>query len=470
MRRLLLVAVAAIATATLAACGQSSFQQSMLPIQPAAQSPSAFSDLGTITQEELAVMEAPRYRACPAAPRGYETCYAILSTASIAPNLSPAASCVHHPGCYLPADLQGAYGVTSASATRGKGVTVAVVDALGYGGGYNGVSTDLATYRQFSGLRACGRGCLTVVNESGGTKLPAPGIGQNKNWQDETALDLDMVSAICPNCSILLVQAVNSNTNNLFAADATALKKADIVSDSWGSSELAPTYALFDTHPGKVITASSGDDGAGVPPSQGAAPEAQPCGFTNVVCVGGTSLLASNGRYVAEKVWEDFHFIYGGGVYDLGATGSGCSALVAKPAWQHDKGCRKRSATDISANADPITGVVIACSPCNQKNHGLLGGFGGTSAASPMIAAMYALSANARSLASAPQKIWTSSKGSFHDVTSGFNDARNLIPPLPGGDTRTGLICKKAIGYICTARNGYDGPTGWGSPRGLGAF
>lgn len=475
MRRFLMVAMAAVAAATLAACSHSSLQQSLLPSQPNAQSPSAFGAPGMMSQEELRVMQSPRYRACGTAPRGYETCYAILSTASISPDLEPnASSCLHSPGCYVASDLQAAYGVTSAAQSGGKGVTVAVVDAFGYKGGYKGAAKDFAAYRKVAGLPACGKGCFKVVNQKGGTALPKPGTGQNAGWQAEEMLDVDMVAAICPNCTVLLVQANTNNNSDLLAGETTALKMATVVSNSWGGAEQAPTYPLFDSHPGKVITASAGDDGAGAPVSQGGnSPEAQPCGFTGVVCVGGTSLMVNGGVYISEKVWQDFRYKGNSGINNYGATGSGCSAMVAKPSWQKDRGCKKRSATDISANGDPVTGVVIACTPCAEK-YGFpppyIAGIGGTSESSPLIAGMYGLAGNAKSIGSAPQKIWTSSKSDFHDITQGFNDSAKLNPPLQSGDTRTGLVCKKSFAYICKAGPGYDGPSGWGSPKGLGAL
>lgn len=475
MRRLLVVATAVLAAATLAACSHSSLQQSLLPSQPNAPIPNAVSQFTPINQEELRVMEAPRFRACDSAPRGHFACYAILSTATLDTRLPQASSsCLHLPGCYIASDLQAAYGVTSAAQTNGKGVTVAVVDAFGYKGGYKGAAKDLASYRTLAGLPPCGKGCFKIVNESGGTKLPAPGTGNDASWMAEEMLDVDMVSAMCPNCKILLVQT-NATYNTHFATgEATALKSASIVSNSWGGAEVAPTYSVFDSHPGKVITASAGDDGAGAPVSQGGnSPELQPCGFTGVVCVGGTSLMVSNGVYRGEKVWQDFRVVTSRGTQNFGATGSGCSAIVAKPSWQKDKGCKKRSAVDISANGDPNTGVVIACTPCAAIYHlpnQYIVGIGGTSESSPIVAAMYALAGNAGSLASAPQKIWTSGKSKFHDITQGFNDSGNLNPPLPSHDTRTGLICKKSFAYICKAGKGYDGPSGWGSPKGLGAL
>ena len=470
-----MVALAAVAAATLAACSHSPLQQSFLPSQSGQQLSSGMPDFGVMTQEELRVMAAPRYRACDEKPRGYETCYAILSNgAAITPNLSPRASCLHLPGCYLPADLQGAYGLTSAAKSKGKGITVAVVDAFGYTGGYKGAAKDLASFRKFAGLPSCGKGCFTILNQKGGTKLPKVGVtSSEQGWQGEEALDIDMISAICPNCHILMIQANSDLTTDLLAGEVTALKKADYVSNSWGSAEQAPAYPLFDSHAGKIITASAGDSGAGVPLHQGGpSTESQPCGFTGVVCVGGTSLIANAGSYVSEKVWEDFHIKSGGKLYDLGATGSGCSAMVAKPSWQNDKGCKMRSATDISTDADPVTGVVVACTPCDPSaSEGLIGGVGGTSASAPMIAAMYALAGDASLGNNAAQKIWTSSAGNFHDVTSGFNDAAKIKSPLLNGvDKKTGLVCSSAIAYICKAGSGYDGPTGWGSPNGLGAF
>ncbi len=474
MRRFLMVAMAALAAAMLAACSHSPLQQSLLPSQPNA-APGASSASGIMTAEELRVMAAPRYRACATAPRGYWSCYAILSTASIVPDLSPnSSSCLHSPGCYVASDLQAAYGVTLAAKSGGKGVTVAAVDAFGYQKGYKGAVKDLTAYRKLAGLPPCGKGCFRIVNENGGSKLPPAGTGNNFGWQAEEMLDIDMISAMCPNCHILLVQTSSNGNKALVAGVITALKMASVVSNSWGGAEQVPTYPIFDKHPGKVVTASAGDDGAGAPVSQGGnSPESQPCGFAGVVCVGGTSLLVSNGIYRGEKVWEEFKYKSGGGLHNYGATGSGCSAMVAKPTWQKDKGCKKRSATDISANGDPVTGVVIACTPCANL-YGFtppyLAGIGGTSESSPLIAAMYALAGNAGSIGSASQKIWTSSKSEFHDITEGFNDAKILNPPFNSGDTRTGLVCKKSIRYVCKAGPGYDGPSGWGSPKGLGAL
>jgi subtilase family serine protease len=450
--------IALAAVVLVAACSGGIAGRSLLP-QAGPQSVS----FGNLSVEELAVLEAPRELACPpAAAPGYETCFAIMGAYALDPRLSPNASCLHLPGCYVASDLQSAYGVTAAAKSAGRGMTVAAVDAYGY----PQARKDLALYRKFVGLPPCGPGCLRIVNQTGGRKLPKPGAGSNWSWQGEQALDIDMISAICPNCKIVLVQTNSASSADLIAGEQTALKMATIISNSWGGPEQIATFPVFDTHPGKVITASAGDGGAGGAKSPGyrAAPEMQPCGFAGVVCVGGTSLVLNNGVRVSEVVWEDFHVKIKNKFYDLGATGSGCSAIVPKPSWQTDKGCTKRSASDVSANADPLTGVVTACTPCAQHygfSSSLLGGWGGTSESSPLIAAMYALAGNASALADPSATLWSKiGTSALNDITKGYNDKKGV----------TGLVCTAAIKYICTAGPGYDGPSGVGTPNGLGAL
>lgn len=324
------------------------------------------------------------------------------------------------PSGYGPADIQSAYALPSS--TAGSGQTVGIVDAYDDPNAAN----DLNVYRAQYGLPACttSNGCFRKVNQSGGTKLPR----SNGGWAQEISLDLDMVSASCPNCHILLVEASSATNSNLQTAENTAVALgANTVSNSYGGSESAATNSAYD-HPGHVITASAGDSGTGA---------SQPCSYATVVCVGGTSLnRASNTRGWSETVWN--------------GTGSGCSAKVAKPSWQTDTGCTMRSEADTSAVADPNTGVAVYDSFSYQGHSGWMV-FGGTSASSPIIASVYALAGNASSMNYA-QSIWQNGGGaSLNDVTSGSNGT-----------------C--SISYICNAGPGYDGPTGWGTPNGVGAF
>ncbi|GLV55582.1 peptidase S8 [Dictyobacter sp. S3.2.2.5] len=317
-----------------------------------------------------------------------------------------------------PADLQSAYKLPSS--TAGSGQTVAIVDA------YDdpNAESDLAVYRSQFGLPACttANGCFRKVDQNGGTKYPRG----NASWGQEISLDLDMVSAICPNCHILLVEGSSTSFASLGTSVNTAVKLgANTVSNSYGGNESSgeTSYASYYNHPGHVITASSGDNGYGVE---------SPAAYNTVVSVGGTSLTrSSTSRGWSETAWN--------------GAGSGCSAYISKPSWQTDSGCSRRTVADVSAIADPNTGVSV------YDTYGSSGWlvFGGTSVASPIIASVYALAGNASSV-NAAQSLYTHT-GSLFDVTSGSNGSC-------GGS------------YLCTSRSGYDGPTGLGTPNGTAAF
>lgn len=324
------------------------------------------------------------------------------------------------PSGYGPADLQSAYNLAAASASNGAGQTIAIVDA------YNDptAESDLGVYRSQYGLPPCttANGCFKKVGQTGTTKLPS----NNASWAQEISLDLDMASAICPNCHILLVEASTASFANLGTAVNTAASMgAQVISNSYGGSESGSSNANYD-HPGHIITASAGDSGTG--------PQ-QPASYSTVVAIGGTNLTrASNARGWTESAWS--------------SSGSGCSAYVSKPSWQTDQGCTKRSEADVSAVADPNTGVAVYDSTPYQGASGWLV-FGGTSVSSPIIASVYALAGNASSQNYA-SNIWAN-HSSLNDVTSGSNGT-----------------C--SISYICNAGVGYDGPTGWGTPNGISNF
>jgi hypothetical protein len=311
-------------------------------------------------------------------------------------------------------DIQSAYNLAGLAATRGADQTVAVVDAYDH----PNAETDVAAYRSYYGLPACttANGCFRKVNQSGGTTPPLPNAG----WALETSLDLDVVSATCPRCHILLVEAnTNLFTDLAAAVDRAAILGATQITNSYGGSELGTTsIASHYSHPGIAITASSGDDGFET------VPEA-PASFPAVTAVGGTRLTRdTSARGWSETAWS------GGG--------SGCSTRFAKPSWQHDSGCTRRTLADVSAVGDPNTGVAV-----HFNSNWLI--VGGTSAASPLIAGYYALigsdigSTGASWAYGHPER--------FFDVTSGTNGTCTLT-------------------YVCTAGIAYDGPTGLGTPNG----
>ncbi|GCE45825.1 hypothetical protein EI42_02754 [Thermosporothrix hazakensis] len=318
-----------------------------------------------------------------------------------------------------PADLQSAYKLPSSTAGAGK--TVAIVDA------YDdpNAEQDLAVYRQQFGLPPCttANGCFKKVDQNGGTNYPQPDSG----WAGEIALDLDMVSAICPNCHILLVEADSAYMEDLGASVNTAVRLGAVaVSNSYGGSEYrqeTTDEVTYFKHPGVAITVSTGDSGYGT---------AFPATSQYVTAVGGTSLKrASNSRGWTETAWN--------------GAGSGCSKYVPKPSWQQDTGCNKRAIADVSAVADPYTGVSVY----NTYGGNGWAVYGGTSASAPIIAAVYALAGNTSSITYGSYPY--SHTGSLFDIVSGSNGS-----------------C--SVKYLCTAGTGYDGPTGLGTPNGTGAF
>jgi len=325
------------------------------------------------------------------------------------------------PAGYGPTDLQSAYSLPSP--TAGAGETVAIVDAFDD----PNAEADLQTYRAQFGLSTCttANGCFSKVAQDGSTNYPPPDSG----WATEISLDVDMVSAICPNCHILLVEATDNSLQNLgTAVDEAVTLGAKYVSNSYGGSE-DPSETTWDSsyynHPGVAVTASSGDAGYGVE---------YPAASQYVTAVGGTTLTRDStvARGWTETAWS--------------GAGSGCSAFEAKPAWQKDTGCTDRAVTDVSADADPNTGVAVY----NTYQSGGWGVWGGTSVASPITASVFAL-AGTPVTGTYPSSYPYAGTSALNDVTSGSNGT-----------------CTPA--YLCTAGPGYDGPTGLGTPAGVTAF
>jgi len=359
---------------------------------------------------------------CGKAPRpGINTCFAVAQTTPVQPAATPnAVRPFATPGGYGPSDLQAAYSLPSGSA--GAGQLVAIIDAYGA----PNLESDLATYRAQYGLPDCttSNGCFHKLNQDGqASPLPAGDTG----WAGETSLDVDMVSAICPLCKIDVLEA-NSAGGDLNTAINTAVSLgAKFISLSWGSGEYASETSQDSStysHPGVAITASSGDGGYGV---------SYPAASPGVVAVGGTTLSrASNARGWTESAWS--------------GAGSGCSAYEPKPAFQHDSGCGRRTVADVSAVADPQTGVAYY----DTYGSGGWGIVGGTSVAAPIIASVYALAGAPSTSASANSYPYVNS-GSLWDAVGGSNGSC-------GGS------------YLCTGVTGYDGPTGLGTPHAVAAF
>jgi subtilase family serine protease len=350
-------------------------------------------------------------------PNGTARCHAhVVTDARGNPmngKLSPNAGT---PSGYGPADLKSAYNITS----NGSTTTIAIVDAYGY----TNAESDLANYRAQFGLPACttANGCFKKVDQNGGTNYPRMDTG----WAQESALDLDMASAMCPNCKLVLVEATSASYANLATAVRTAagLPGVTVISNSYGGSESGTTsYEASYNQPGKAVTVSTGDSGYGVQ---------FPASSPHVIAVGGTHLVrAGNARGWTETAWS--------------AGGSGCSTVYAKPSYQTDPLCTKRMEADVSAVGDPNTGVAVY-GPVNRNSSGWLV-FGGTSVSAPLIGGIYG---NTGHTPTGAATIYAN-KSQLNDVTSGTNGSC-------GGT------------YFCTAGTGYDGPTGLGTPNGSGPF
>ncbi len=341
---------------------------------------------------------------------------------------------------YGPADLQSAYALPSGS-DLGAGLTVAVVDAYDL----PTAEHDLGVYRSYYGLAACttANGCFRKVNQNGGTSSYPT---YDAHWGQEIALDLDMVSAICPNCKILLVEATDNNYSNLGPAVDTAVSLGAVaVSNSYGGSEGSGEGDLdtYYDHPGVAITVSTGDCGYNC--SAGTSGNAKgveyPAASPYVIAVGGTTLLpAANARGWTKSAWGNSD----------GGAGSGCSQYEPKPSWQHDTGCANRTEADVSAVADPETGVASFDSSFSSS----WAVMGGTSAAAPIIAAIYGL-VGGPPASGYPASFFYGDTADLNDVVGGNND-------VTWGDC--------TVTYLCNGVAGYDGPTGLGTPNGVGAF
>jgi subtilase family serine protease len=320
------------------------------------------------------------------------------------------------PGLH-PADLQSAYALPSATAGRGQTIGIAVA--------YDDpdLESDLAVYRAKFGLPPCttANGCFTKV----GPGLLGTLLGGNQGWGQEASIDTQLASAVCPNCKIVVVEAPSDSLADLLAAAKTAVAHgATVVSNSYSSSESSSendaAYVI-----GVPFVFGAGDSGAAAQ---------WPASSSHVIAVGGTSLARDgSARGWSETVWS--------------GSGGGCSAYVAKPAWQSDTGCANRTSNDIAAFADPNPGVAVYDSYLSQSPGWRT--YGGTSAAAPIVAAAIALAGNGSSVLANASYIYAHA-AALNPVTSGSN-----------GSCGT---------YLCTAGAGYSAPAGNGSPNGTGAL
>jgi len=393
-----------------------------IPTEVRSSSPQADNTKG------LGVAQEQNAQVCPGPARGFR-CHAFVV---VDPAGSPKST--SGPSGLSPTQLTAAYNLPAIALNP---QTIAIIDAYDA----PNIKSDLDTYSAQFGLQvlpvcngpvasATNKPCFRKEGPTGSTSdLPTP----DASWAVETSLDVETVHGVCPNCSVLLVEAISDLPDDLMAAfDRAVTEGARIISNSYGGDEFA-TETAVDSHfnlSGYAIVFSSGDNAK-------SARVQWPAASPYVTAVGGTTLtLTAAGAYLSESAWS-------------GAV-SGCSEFENKPAFQSDPSCSKRTIADISADAG--TAASIYDSFKYKGKSGWLR-LGGTSLATPIIAGVYGLAGGV-----------PSSRMGNALLYSNFNYATNLH------DVTSGSSGKCGGSYLCAGAAGYDGPTGLGTPDGLGAW
>lgn len=417
MRFSVIVALASVAVLT--ACNKSSLPSTAAcaanahrTLSVVSPNGSAVLQLATATSQPVTAVHlglwprrGPSVRVCGDVGKGFARCQAWLRT-DVQGEIKPGTV-----GGYVPSDLQTAYGLTSDSKHKGDGETVAVVDAYDN----PNVASDLNAYRSRFGLPPCtvSNGCFTKHQYTSQTKV---------GWAGEESVDVDMVSAICPHCKILLVEAASASLGDFSTAERYATANAGYVSNSWSGNEGATTYDGDYSDGCAAIVAATGDKGYN-------SIAQWPAILPSVIAVGGTSLTSISPR--VESAWS--------------GAGSGCSKVYAKPSFQRgiNTACSMRAEADVSADGDPATGVAVY----DTYHRGGWLVFGGTSVATAIVTSVLAL--EGRGAADTPGTLYAHPLN-FNDITSGSNGTCGA--PL------------------CMAGPGWNGPTGLGTPKGIGAI
>jgi MYXO-CTERM domain-containing protein len=346
-----------------------------------------------------------------------------------------------------PTDVLTAYNIPASAKAGGKIVALVELPSVN-------ALADVNAYRaQFNipALAACPTSASGVPTPNGTACFARVGTDGTVNsvsstdcpgWSGETGLDMDMVSAACPDCSIVLVEGNTTTDLDQMNAVAATVVHASAASNSWGGPEQQDDETPYNNS-GILTLAASGDQGyldEAFGNGQGVGANF-PASSQYVLAVGGTTLSNSGGGY-SEVVWND-------GAQG-GAGGSGCSMEFPTPSWQSSSGisfgsCMMRASVDVSAAAEFGGGQGGGGIAAYDADDGGWNAVVGTSAATPLVAAILVRIG----LAGADQhELLYKNISAFNDVTSGSNDNDNICSDL-----------------MCTAGTGWDGPTGLGSPN-----
>jgi hypothetical protein len=418
--KFLKLAVPLVAVLAIAACSSGGSSNVPTGAGTSLMGQSAFTHIPDWQAQHLARAACPQVIGKP-------TCLALISEKH---GLSPASGCNPSSSCgWTATQLEAAYGI-SKSLGSGSGQKVAVIEA----GDDPDAATTFSTYR--SEYKLGTSGTLVKYNQDGKESNYPPSC-EEYGWCVETDLDIEMVAAACPKCTVYLMEA-GSSISDFEAAEAEAVTLgATILSNSWicyGSDNCGDdNFSSYFDKKGIAYLAASGDEAY----NEIGAPSV----LASVIAVGGTQLQESGSKY-SESIWND--------------AGAGCESGITKPSWQHDPDCSGRTDADVSSEA--------GCAPAVAEYSALYGewfGVCGTSVASPWTAGIIALAGNATSL-NAGEGFWKlkkkALKSDLHDIKSGSDGSC--------GD----YLCEAGLSKKDGGYKTYSGPGGWGSANGTKAY
>ncbi|HEX3472500.1 MAG TPA: S53 family peptidase, partial [Silvibacterium sp.] len=339
---------------------------------------------------------------------------------------------------YTPAQFQKHYGLTPLikSGYDGTGQTVALVEAYGYAAAESDANVAAAAYK----LPALTSSNFSVVYPEG--KPLNPNAADLTGWTTEIALDIQSAHAIAPGAKILVVASAGQDNEDQIASLQYIIshKLAYTVSSSWENDDEIISGPAEENAFNSVLklgaaagisfqfsTGDGGDLGLGTPVGDVAVPSNSPW----ATAVGGTSILNNpNGGGDIVAGWgNNIVYVNAGGVLDppfgffYAGAGGGESLFFSKPSWQHALPGTGRQVPDVSADADPFTGFSIIFTSGGTQF--LEEGIGGTSLASPIFSAIWAIADqyNGAPLGHAGQAVAKLKAGQITDVlpTSSLN-------------------------------------------------
>ena len=418
------------------------------------------------------------------------------------------------PCAYQAQQLQTAYGLNAVyeQGLNGTGQTIVLVE--GYG--YPTIESDANAYFKLTGVPLLNKSNFSIVYPQG---KPVANAGILTGWNIEIALDVQSAHSIAPGANIVVV-ATNGQDSEDFQNSIAYVANNGLgnqVSNSYledldliaGPLEQTSWDEAIEVATAQGITVDfssgdSGDNGLGTPLGAPGVPAVAP----HATAVGGTSILndVSHPGSTITTAWGDtLTFLASGStVLDppeaygfIGGGGGGESVFWPKPSWQATLPGKGRQTPDVSALADPYTGVTIVVTDNGKQE--LLCCVGGTSLFSPLFTGFWALANQqaghplgqaAPAIAALPyggvQDVLPTTDSTPHNVTGVITDSSgstsytaadlftgllegnkgftSAILPINAGDV---LDWGFGLDSSLTVKHGWDNATGWGTPYGL---